>query len=113
MKEISEIKDGEGIKGAQSFVKYVSSSARLCSVLQRDDKVAQMLFDLLVQGVVDNCDTSMPPNEGLIWTTKFSDSLNTIISESYMCHPDLLRALLHIVIHSDIMVNPEALTAGK
>lgn len=71
-----------------------------------------MLFSAVVQGVVDNAPTFLSPGENDMWKQEIRESLNTIISESYTCHPDVLRALLHIVIDNDIPVDPKALAAG-
>lgn len=72
-----------------------------------------MLFSAVVQGVVDNAPTYLSPGENDLWKQEIKESLNTIISDSYTCHPDVLRGLLHIILDNDISVNPMALTAGK
>ncbi|XP_050692200.1 DNA-dependent protein kinase catalytic subunit-like isoform X2 [Eriocheir sinensis] len=86
--------------------------APLQALSQRDDKVAQMLFSAVVQGVVDNAPTFLSPGENDMWKQEIRESLNTIISESYTSHPDVLRALLHIVIDNDIPVDPKALATA-
>lgn len=68
---------------------------------------------MVVQGVVDNADTLMTRAEKDTWLQQLKNSVNSIISNSYMCHPDMLRAILHLVISNDILVSPEALAAGK
>lgn len=72
-----------------------------------------MLFDIVVQGVVDTAPALLPTGEDDAWKRQISEALNMIISQSYMCHPDMLRALLYIVINNDIPVSPEALAAGE
>ena len=83
------------------------------SFVQRDNKVAQLLFDVVVQAVVDNADNLMTRGDKDTWIQQLRDSVTVIISSSYMCHPDMLRAVLHLVINNDIIVSPDALAAGK
>lgn len=85
----------------------------MATFFQRDNKIAQLLFDVVVQGVVDNADTLMTRGEKDTWLQQLNDSINSIVSNSYMYYPDVLRAVLHLVINNDILVSPEALATGK
>uniref|UniRef100_A0A0P4W3R0 non-specific serine/threonine protein kinase n=1 Tax=Scylla olivacea TaxID=85551 RepID=A0A0P4W3R0_SCYOL len=86
--------------------------APLQALSQRDNKVAQLLFDVVVQAVVDNADSLMTRGEKDTWIQQLHSSVNVIIANSYMCHPDMLRTVLHLVINNDILVSPDALAAA-
>lgn len=75
--------------------------------------MACLLFEVLAQGVINSAGTSMPHREEQEWNQQLHEALNSILSSSYMCCPQMLRTVLHLMINNDVRTNPESLTAGK
>ncbi|XP_069947778.1 DNA-dependent protein kinase catalytic subunit isoform X2 [Cherax quadricarinatus] len=86
--------------------------APLQALAQRDRKVARLLFEVLAQGVVDSVKNIMSYGDEESWLEQLHDSLNSILTDSYMCYPEVMRTVLHLMISNDVSVNPETLTSA-
>ncbi|XP_042208389.1 DNA-dependent protein kinase catalytic subunit-like [Homarus americanus] len=86
--------------------------APLQALAQRDGKVARLLLEVLTQGVIDNMETLMSRGEEDLWHQQLNDLLNGVLANSYMCNPEMMRTVLHLMINNDISVNPEILAAA-
>ncbi|ROT76685.1 putative DNA-dependent protein kinase catalytic subunit-like [Penaeus vannamei] len=84
----------------------------LQALSQRDEKVARLLFEVLAQGVINSAGTAMHHREEQEWNQELHEALNGILSSSYMCCPQMLRTVLHLMINNDVRTNPESLTAA-
>ncbi|XP_063611241.1 DNA-dependent protein kinase catalytic subunit-like [Penaeus indicus] len=86
--------------------------APLQALSQRDEKVARLLFEVLAQGMINSAEATMPHREEQEWNQQLHEALNSILSSSYMCCPQMLRTVLHLMINNDVRTNPETLTAA-
>ncbi|XP_071521265.1 DNA-dependent protein kinase catalytic subunit-like [Panulirus ornatus] len=83
--------------------------APLQALAQRDGKVARLLFEAIAQGVMDNAEIFLSRGEEDLWQQQLHEALNSILTNSYMCCPEMMRTVLHLMISNDILVNPETL----
>ena len=81
----------------------------LSALAQKDLTVAQHVLVMITKGTLKNL--SETANEGtLLWKKKMKDTLCSVIKDSVMCPPILIKSSLELLLQNNIICNPEAIT---